>query len=675
MGEVKVRSNQRLDQDDIPQPGPFDERRFCRRPATRARTTMLWAAGLFLLGTLPTSSARAQDDPPKVEAPTSAPLAPADAPKGQAPPLSEVQKKGSAPPEKQKDAQTEPAEKQKDAATEPAEKQKGAPAAPEDAQKKPAKVLSSDELEAALDAAQALSSRYRFIEKYGIEDDPTRPELITQYQVGVRRTMKQSREKAQAAPVRTEWSRVCIYTERAAKVNRLGEPTDLMRRYDRVILKSLVPTPPLNPPFLQGLEVWYRFARPPLKPQVMTLNADRSLREGEYAVIAGEMSIPPLLAFFPPTPKRVNETWEIPPSAYARVSGVLPDSSDYEMTGTLLGVSKSPSGNSLVAQIDVAGHFNVGPNPSAFHARVDFTFEPAGISIPARGPSAPSDKVVVATGRITQALVSFAATAQSPDASSRAKITETHELVLQRRPLPTVTAGGKDAVTPLVLPVPAPEPTKENSWVVYDDPAGRFHFRHPEELALQEDTDPDPNAVVLLDNRPTGNAFVSLHLPTTRGDTAHDAALRDPAHFEKWLEKDFAKAKDTLTKGAAGYLDAEDWKSFNRKVYRVEFALKPEKGDPPVYYADLYLVTELSGVKRFSLQSWTQRSDHLECRNRAEDMIRSFQFVPFDKRTRRPLSKPAPSSAGPNPAEAGAPAAAPGATSPAPDSARPVRPR
>ena len=49
------------------------------------------------------------------------------------------------------------------------------------------------------------------------------------------------------------------------------------------------------------------------------------------------------------------------------------------MTGTLLKVSRSKDGKSLVAEIGIAGEFDVDAGPSAFNARIDFEFVPQGV--------------------------------------------------------------------------------------------------------------------------------------------------------------------------------------------------------------------------------------------------------------------------------------------------------
>ena len=49
--------------------------------------------------------------------------------------------------------------------------------------------------------ADALSTRYKFSERYGPEEDPKRPQLITQYRVGVLETTKYETEKPKGCPL------------------------------------------------------------------------------------------------------------------------------------------------------------------------------------------------------------------------------------------------------------------------------------------------------------------------------------------------------------------------------------------------------------------------------------------------------------------------------------------
>ena len=219
------------------------------------------------------------------------------------------------------------------------------------------------------------------------------------------------------------------------KAGKLGEAPDLIRRYDAVIFKDVVQARALSPPLLQGLTIWYR-NRPPLKAEIISLTADRSLREDEFDLIQSDVNLPALTSFFSPVGRRVGETWEILPSAVQAVSGNPPNEEGYEMTGTLKKVSKSEDGDSLVAEIGVAGHFGVLRDPCAFNASIEFTFVPRGVSIPkAVAKKEQASKTVEATGSIKLALLSFVRVADVPETDGRLKHRVTIELIMERRPL------------------------------------------------------------------------------------------------------------------------------------------------------------------------------------------------------------------------------------------------
>jgi hypothetical protein len=622
------------------------------RRATHGGETIHCAVAFLILGMLPPPT-RAQDGAPRVEAP-----APAEVSKSQAPAPPGAQQKDAAATEAQKGAPVAPAEQDKGASTEPAEKQKGAPAAPDDAEKKAATVPTAADREALLNAAQAVSTAYKFAERYGVEDDPTRPELITQYRVGMQHTAKFVREKGQGAPERSQWSRTTLYTERAAKVTRAGEPSDLIRRYDRVILsKELQPARPISPPFLEGLSIWHQ-RRPAAKPLVISLTPGRTFREEEYTAITEEISIPLLMAFFPVGSKRVSESWEVPPVAVQHVSGELPDSTDYELTGTLNSVNKDTDGKSLIAEIGVTGRFRLANGPSAFNAQIEFAFDPAGVVVP-RAAAAGTAKVVQAYGRIKRAMLSHALATDAPDTSSRMRTHVLHELVVERRPLELLPGERGTPVSPLVVPAPMPEATIENSWVSFESTDRGFRFRHPQELRLQgQGGPPGWMEIRFTDDRPTGRAALSVVVPTKTTASASDGVIHDPASLKKKFESQWAADGVVVTPGQADWLPDERWKELKRRVYRLEASLKIEGRDRPVF-ADHYFV-EMGRTQNFAVVSYTERGDHVAYRTQAEDLIGSFQFGAADKpRVQQPGSQPASTGPGAGPAQADGPAGGP----------------
>jgi hypothetical protein len=482
-------------------------------------------------------------------------------------------------------------------------------------------------------------------------------------------TAKFVREKAQGAPERNQWGRTILYTERAAKVTRAGDPSDLVRRYDRVILsKELQPARPINPPFLEGLSIWHQ-RRLSAKPLIISLTPGRSFREDEYSAITDEISIPQLIAFFPTGPKRVSETWEVPPVAVQHVSGELPDSTDYELTGTLNSVTKDADGKTLIAEIGVTGRFRLLNGPSAFNAQIEFAFEPAGVAV-SRPAAAGTAKVVQAVGRIKRAMLSHALATDPVEPSSRLRTHVLHELVLERRPLELLPGERGTPVAPLVVPVPVPVATKENSWVIFEHPDRRFHFRHPQELRLQgQGGGTAALEIRFTDERPSGRAALSVLVPTKTTASATDGLAHDPASLKKQLDSQWAADGVIATRGQAEWLPDEDWKELKRRVYRFEASLKIEGRDKPIF-ADHYFV-EFNRTQNILVFSWTERPDHVAYRTQAEDLIRMFQFGTADK---SPLQETGsqPNSTGPsaaNPAQADAPGTPPAATPNTPSNA------
>ena len=645
MGEVRSRwASERVDDHCHPL-RRSGEARLGRRGEKGTRASLVLSIALLLPGTISIAAAAAQDEPPKVEAPKAAPPLAPDSPLGLEPAPQDVQKKDSSADEKQKGAPTAPDDQEKAKPTAPADAQKDAPAAAEDATKKSAPADPNHDLR-VFELADALSTRYKFVERYGGTEDPQKPHLITQYRVGVKETTKYETDRPQGAPERNERSRLMLYVERAAKVTRLGELTDLMRRYDFVVFNDLVKARALNPPLLKGLTIWYH-RRPPLKPQILSLTPDRGLRADEYTLIAQDVNIANLMAFFPVVGQRVGDTWKIPPSSVQAVSGSKPDDRDFELTGTLQKVSRSEDGKSLLAEIGVAGQFDVEGHPSAFNARIDFVFEPRGVALPTAGAVAEgASKVVEATGSIKLALLSHVKVAELPGSDGRLKQRVTVELSLERRPLALQPGERGVAVPELALQSP-PTATQENAWVTYDDPAGRFHFRHPQELAQYESNEPIQHAVDLKDVRPSGAALLAVKLPSNRGDAELDRLYFDAKHFQTEIQKYFTRPKDEdrVTWGKSGWLEDEDWKTLKRKVFRMEGRFTREEGAAPVYI-DFYLVSELTGSKSFVVEGWIGREgEHVKYRNDVEDVIRSFQWGPSEKRAPAPTAAPAATTA------------------------------
>src|SRR5206468_12186762 len=98
------------------------------------------------------------------------------------------------------------------------------------------------------------------------------------------------------------------------------------------------------------------------------------------------------------------------------------------------------------------------------------------------------------------------------------------------------------ATPALAVPTPTPVPTEANSWLTYDDPQGRFHFRHPQDLPQDRDVPPDPNSVQLVEKSLAGfpEQVLTLQLQVKSGKPAEDRADRDPDFHIKSLQENWA---------------------------------------------------------------------------------------------------------------------------------------
>ena len=520
-------------------------------------------------------------------------------------------------------------------------------AAKADARRESAPDAPSQEPEPA--SAEALSVRYRFIERYGLTEEPDHPERITQYRVGLNETQKIVHEKQQGAPDRSQFSRQTIYTERPAQVGKFGEVISAVRRYDKFKLKGIATTRAPKVPFFEGLAILYKVL-PGQKPLILNLTNDRPLREFEYSQLTKQVILPQLPALLPATPRRVRDTWQIPLKAAHCLVGELPDSADFELTGTLLEVRRASGAPTLTAVIGISGQMNLSHGLSSLNARIHFVFKPTEPVQPSSRPEAapkPADRsrsrsdegVVDARGNINRVLMAWTATNTLPDEEGRLKQTRTYELELERRLSPASEAIPSGASTPLAVPETLPAPTEANSWLLYED--SRFQFLHPQEVEIGDS--PDPNLVNLVEKNPRGDIILGLYLQPKETDPALDRQNRDPEYHRRHLYSTWQKQKKDVVRGSAGWLPDADWSPLKRKVYRIEAALLP-KGDEPDsakrLYLDYYLVL-FNSNESVLLTALTEQDSNLKLREVSEAIIKSFEFGTSDGRPKTPAATPA----------------------------------
>jgi hypothetical protein len=218
--------------------------------------------------------------------------------------------------------------------------------------------------------------------------------------------------------------------------------------------------------------------------------------------------------------------------------------------------------------------------------------------------------------------MALALTLPLPEGDGRLKQTITRELVIARR------AADAGKVAPLAIPETPPTPNPQNSWITYDDPFARFHFLHPQELRLPPGGPPSEDEVTLFDLSKDGTDVVSISLQPKADDPVAARKLLDPDSHRKNLEAGWQKQKLEVLPVVAGWLPEADWASLDRKVYRIEAALKPPGSDPGSadrIYVDYYLVV-FGRNASMVVNAMTRRDPHLDFRNQVEQLIRSYKF-------------------------------------------------
>jgi hypothetical protein len=520
--------------------------------------------------------------------------------------------------------------------------------------------------------APPLSARYRFLERYTVETDPTkRREALSQYRVGSRETVKIARERPQGTPERDESSLQMIYTERAARLARDGTVSEVVRRYDRVNFKTTLAIRPFKTKWLEGLTILYRLSNRSM-PLVVSMN-DRVIRQQEFERITQQALLPAIASLLPRTASRVGDTWPVPRLTAWAMIGAMPVDEEFNLTAELIEVRKNKGGSSMTAVIGVKGQFSVEEGPTAINAQVDFTFEPTAVqqNRPVRpgvdgaadqpaGAAPAGGKVVEglfdAKGYISKLRLAQAMTLPLGEEDGRLKQTITRELRLERR----ISDQGDGGTGLLPLPEANFAAGPKNTWLLYDDPQERFHFLHPQDLRVAK-VYPE-GGVDLLDRRPNGQDVLQITLVPKTQDPVHDRLAGDPIQQKKLLEDQWKRQGQKVLPGPSGWLSDPELARLNRKVYRIEAALVPAEDSPETtpggrIYLDHYIV-QFSRNEVLKVIAMTTQDPHMPFSKVAELVIKTFDFGPSES-TKPPaiLSAPAPSP--PSPTQAPTPTPTP----------------
>lgn len=486
----------------------------------------------------------------------------------------------------------------------------------------PAAIPSADAAAAGGENDLALSLRYRFSEKYGVAEDPNQPDLIVQYQVGAIETKRIEIEKPTGAPDRQEFKYRTLYTERPTKVGRLSEVVDAVRRYDSFRVAASRPDPGNNAGLLKDMSVWYHL-RPGSVPEFICTAKDRSIRQLEYDTMVEQTLFPRLMAVMPPAirPVRIEDTWPISHHGALALLGRLPEEGDIQLEGRLADVRKVGQGTAHEAIVEITGEIESKQGIVALDARVTFVFEPPPAAptqaeAPAGENQVRKAGIVEARGYVAK-LQMGRRTSVPIDQNGRLHQISTRELILARRMLP-VSGGG--SVAPLNLPATPPTADQVNSWILYDDPSGRYNLRHPQEF--QANLYPDGQLLLI---RELARDNPDLIFVDALGK--NDPRKTNPQAFVKSLHDDSAaRGLETVGHGQSGWLPEKDWAPRNRRVFHFEEAYKNPKSNARLYIDDYVVLT--GRAEAFSFLGWTRRDDHVVFRNDLEKILLTFDPGP-----------------------------------------------
>jgi hypothetical protein len=140
----------------------------------------------------------------------------------------------------------------------------------------------------------------------------------------------------------------------------------------------------------------------------------------------------------------------------------------------------------------------------------------------------------------------------------------------------------------------------------------------------------------LLDPRPDGQDVIQVNLIPKGQDPRRDRLAADPLQEKRQLEEDWRKKGERVLPGTAGWLTDPEWARLKRKVYRIEAALIPdqESGPAPVpssgrIYMDRYII-QFTRNEVIRVTAMTTRDPHIQFRELAESLIKTFNFGPSE---------------------------------------------
>lgn len=401
-------------------------------------------------------------------------------------------------------------------------------------------------------ALKNVSTKYRFREVYSLKDGEPLAGEVGQTRNAFKETLVMTVDAPKGAPVRSERTRQVIYTERPAMLSGTNRVAAVVRRFETL---RFDPAPQgvdvaRNPP-LDGLVVYV--VKGPAGEQILSLTDGRSVTDFEFGVAT---TVPTLLNFaelLPQTPLRIGETWTITRNTSRMLLGRGQVQST-KLLGTLVSIQPSASNpKDFIAILGISGNVTTDLGICSLNLQYEFDFTEGTARVDdlpvigARG----QDTIISAAGAITKMTYAQLEVADVDGVNGRLKQVFDRKLVFERQ-----VTGRQN---PVNIPSSPPTPTKENSWLVFEDPLNRFTLMHPPVFRPQM-TDDNMVMLVTADKEPD---FIRMDA---------DPENVRPETLRKDLEAEWKADGFQVFAVSEGWLDDPAWR--NRRVYFVEAALQ-----------------------------------------------------------------------------------------------------
>jgi len=471
-----------------------------------------------------------------------------------------------------------------------------------------------------------LANRYRLSERYAQEGEPDSPSLIGAYRMGVVEVVKDSIDSQRGTPRRSETTRQSIYVERPAEQSGMAGVSAAVRAYERFRIRPEDPSRTMGARPLEGLSVFAR-ARANDLPLVLSLTEGRNLTEYEFEVISRQVFAPRMAALLPGPPVRVGDSWRVPRRATQAILGEAGIQGD-TLIAKFAELRREVDGPRSVAVLAISGRVTAASGETAVNAEALFTFGPddrpkpsSSATATTAGVTRPADEVVEARGAVTELRLARVTSGALPG-PGRLRYQSTRELTVHRQ----LGLPPGSAAPPSPRFAAPPSAADDNAWLTLIEPAGRFSFRHPQDLLPPDRPQlapATPGRVALLRARREGMDLLQVEFfPKALGPDA----LKDR------LAAEYGKAaKMEIIKGAEEWLPEADWP--NMKAYRIDAAAKVPDRSPgvpsaqPRTHFDAYLLQSGQAASLIAIAT-TTRDAVAAYRREVEQILKTVQIDP-----------------------------------------------